>query len=37
LEGEKFAHQIVENAKQKRNEMAQNAAYEANQELAQLK
>ena len=37
LEGERKAHQIVEFAKERKNDMTKNAKFDAQQELGEIK
>ena len=37
IEGERKAHQIIENAKERKNDMSKNAKFEAQQELGEIK
>ena len=37
IEGERKAHLIIENAKERKNDMSKNAKFEAQQELGEIK
>ena len=37
IEGERKAHQIIENAKERKNDMSKNAKFDAQQELGEIK